>query len=1161
MNIPLIILVLAFASQWILLPYSSAVADTDRVRKIRAAHEKGRELLQKSKFTDAITAFHHMEKQCGDDRYCKGVALFYLGRCYLELAKFDDALKTLGEADDIFSRLQKDTERAKVLHVTGRVFANRTEYTRALEHYDAARKILEAPKKRDDGELFWLLTNRAKINIYLARYRKAVRDLKEAEDILKGSEEPGRLATLNERRGLMYAQQQQFDKAVQSYHASLKHYTAVGNLRGMSAVLTNLGHIDESQARYPEALAKYKRALKLTQEFDDPSSQAFAFNNLGSVHWKRGSYEDAVRMYREALKIRKGLSIDMFYGETLNNLGIVYLDYGEYGKAFQRFHQAYKIAKKIDSPAGKAWALHNMAWVLKDQGKLKDAQRFSQQAIQIAESINDRRLLATAVLRLGNLYEYYGDFDHALAQYARAARLQDEIGDRLFLSTTLAAVGNILTRQGEVASAKENFERALEIRRKIAVPLARLLCEIALFHIETHQYRKDAERPAANRKADLAAAGKYIEQAEAALDPEAGNVVMLLTYVKGKLALENDPAAATALFQTLNERAQASGSLKYAFLANVGLGLSYEKQEKWSEAESAFQEAVTYAEQIRKTLDPITRRTFLHGEEILGVKHVLPYEGLARVRLRQGKETEALEASEYTKARAFADRIAQRAPSTSFGVDGTLVDRLDKIEARIKASYARLEDCRAKGGDRSQEPKLNRKLADLASQWNAVERTIQSRYPAFHALRFPRPTGIRDSAVKDDEQVLSYEVTDDGVLIFLTRGKQVVESVFKPISRQRLDDLVRRFRGGFENITPQNAFEKLNAFDLAAGKDLYGILLADALPKLDATRPVIVVPDDSLSVVPFEMLLVTDKAVMDDTGDFPTVRGATFLADRHPVSYAHSISALSLSRTFAKQRQRQKKILVIANPIVEAPESPSSDSASVRVMESADAPDTAGTGETVIALDGPGQPNLLSAELYNELLGFTPLKETQVLADDVLKSFGDMADIYTGPDATMATFTEEIVPKIDTYDKIVFATHGYFGTELEPEIMEPILLLSLTPPRVDNLLRMSAVMNLDINADLVTLVACQTGLGKRISGEGTMGMGRAFQYAGARSVLMSLWSVDAQTSVELVTSMLHHLKNGKSKLEALGLAREEIRRSGRDHPFFWAAFVLVGEST
>ena len=74
-----------------------------------------------------------------------------------------------------------------------------------------------------------------------------------------------------------------------------------------------------------------------------------------------------------------------------------------------------------------------------------------------------------------------------------------------------------------------------------------------------------------------------------------------------------------------------------------------------------------------------------------------------------------------------------------------------------------------------------------------------------------------------------------------------------------------------------------------------------------------------------------------------------------------------------------------------------------------------------------------------------------------------------------------------------------------------------------------------------------------------MGMGRAFQYAGAKAVLMSLWSVSERSSVKLVEGFFKHLKEGQSKLEAMKLARKEIREAGYEHPFFWAPFILVGE--
>ncbi len=125
---------------------------------------------------------------------------------------------------------------------------------------------------------------------------------------------------------------------------------------------------------------------------------------------------------------------------------------------------------------------------------------------------------------------------------------------------------------------------------------------------------------------------------------------------------------------------------------------------------------------------------------------------------------------------------------------------------------------------------------------------------------------------------------------------------------------------------------------------------------------------------------------------------------------------------------------------------------------------------------------------------------------------------------------------------------------------EPLLILSLVPPGTDGFLRANEVMGLRLNAYTVVLGACQTGLGRQMPGEGTMGMGRSFQYAGAQSVLMSMWSVAEKSSVDLVKNFFKYVASGKGKLEALRLARADVRRDGYDHPFFWAPFILFGEA-
>jgi CHAT domain-containing protein len=180
------------------------------------------------------------------------------------------------------------------------------------------------------------------------------------------------------------------------------------------------------------------------------------------------------------------------------------------------------------------------------------------------------------------------------------------------------------------------------------------------------------------------------------------------------------------------------------------------------------------------------------------------------------------------------------------------------------------------------------------------------------------------------------------------------------------------------------------------------------------------------------------------------------------------------------------------------------------------------------------------------------------LAKTLRQMYPGETEVYAGMAADKALFLEKIAPKLERYGKVVFATHGYFGRGLQGT-SDPVLVLTLVPQGKDGLLLMPEVMGLRMNADIVALTACQSGLGRELPGEGMLGMGWAFEYAGARTILMSLWSVAEPSSVLLAERFFAHLKEGKSKLFALKAARQDVRKAGYQHPFFWASFVLVGE--
>jgi len=201
----------------------------------------------------------------------------------------------------------------------------------------------------------------------------------------------------------------------------------------------------------------------------------------------------------------------------------------------------------------------------------------------------------------------------------------------------------------------------------------------------------------------------------------------------------------------------------------------------------------------------------------------------------------------------------------------------------------------------------------------------------------------------------------------------------------------------------------------------------------------------------------------------------------------------------------------------------------------------------------------LAAEDYAER-GFSfvrlPYTRDEVLAISNLFPL-DQRHVYLGAEAREETVKSE---KLDDFRFIHFATHSFLD-EIRPG--RSGILLSRAPQSLeDGILQMGEIMRLKMNADLVTLSACSTGLGKLVNGEGVLGLTRAFFYAGARNVAVLLWNVNDFATATLMVSFYRHLTRGVPESEALRQAKLSLLHSSQPlwhHPYFWAAFVIEGE--
>ena len=163
-------------------------------------------------------------------------------------------------------------------------------------------------------------------------------------------------------------------------------------------------------------------------------------------------------------------------------------------------------------------------------------------------------------------------------------------------------------------------------------------------------------------------------------------------------------------------------------------------------------------------------------------------------------------------------------------------------------------------------------------------------------------------------------------------------------------------------------------------------------------------------------------------------------------------------------------------------------------------------------------------------------------------------DLYTGEMASEARLKKS---NLADYRVVHFATHSLIDNRFPAR--SSIVLSLKNPSPEDGFLQMREVLGLKMLSDLVVLSACQTGLGRFIEGEGIDGISRAFLFAGASSVLMTLWAVNDQASYQFMHRFYTFLKMADGVEVALRRAKlEMIDSNSLSHPFYWAGFVVSG---
>jgi CHAT domain-containing protein len=277
-------------------------------------------------------------------------------------------------------------------------------------------------------------------------------------------------------------------------------------------------------------------------------------------------------------------------------------------------------------------------------------------------------------------------------------------------------------------------------------------------------------------------------------------------------------------------------------------------------------------------------------------------------------------------------------------------------------------------------------------------------------------------------------------------------------------------------------------------------------------------------------------------------RDSQYVADKWSISYYQSAAVLALNRML-KESEAKKPLFALANPVYSE-----EDPRYIAYKEGKESP-------IVLAKD-PDKYSyraLSTRREWGKELVYAPLPETE----DEVKAIAKIFNIKPiPPDVLIGVIANETAfrnTQLDDYFYLHLATHADLPGKVQG-IKEPFLLLGQVENRGgdDGFLTLTEVLELKLDAELVVLSACLTGRGKMMEGEGVVNFARAFHHAGARSVLVSLWEVASDETVEYMELFYRYLKEGKTKAEALRLARNKIK-SEHPNPFYWAAFILHGE--
>lgn len=950
------------------------------------------------------------------------------------------------------------------------------------------------------------------------------------------AEDAGELAIALDHRGRALIELGRFAEARTDLAEALDLRIRLGSDEQVAETRNELCLALQRLGEWPDALDCYRQSLSEARLLEDRALESTVLNNLGGIHSNLAEPVAALEYFRQSLDLKQAVGDLSGQSIALHNLGFLHRGLGELEQALIFYHRAWLGFQELGDVYWQARTLNNMGRAHHLLGHGERAKAYLLQALPLRRQAGDR---AGETTTLRNLARVYGDLEavpRAIAFARKALESSLERGDRRGEATARQLLAQLELKAGSREVAGLELARALELHRQIGDP------------------RQEAQA------LELAA---RLHQAEGASE-----------------------AATESARQALELHRRVSNPL--GELSTLTLLARLEPEERFSSAIHYLDQALGVAETARQQLgDPSQRALFLSSQrevyelyaQILFDRHLRAPE--------HGYDQRAFEISERSRSRSLLDLFDalayERRVAQDPDLDPKLRLRLTNARRQVAAKTERRLEILARDHSSTEARAAEQELFAAVTELEVVRAELRRSHPQPESS----PIGVASlfqiqDLLADGTVLLEFMLLERRSLLWRLTSNSL--EVHELPSREVIESAVRRLR------------RELGKVDLRTGKtskdaavDLAEMLLGPVVSELRDQR-LAIVADGALHLVPFAALAV------------PRVEPYRPLLERHEVVYLPSASVLVDRRSHGvvgavpgtsvgavpgtsppvpgtspgnafgvpgtSPPTQDKLLAILADPIFRADDDRLRSSDAVPGTSPKPSGAVPGTSLTPVPGTSPGPsaavPGTSPTDAYRSgadlaLTKLPRLVESRREAETIAARVDvNQRWLALGAAANRATV---LGPDLKDYRILHFATHGVIPTEA-PELSGLVLSQFDAAGRpIDGFLGLRDVTHLDLKAELVVLSGCQTALGRRIHGEGLMGLSRGFMYAGVPKVLASLWQVQDRATADLMDHFYRfHLESGLPPAAALRAAQLQLHRaSSRSDPFYWAAFVLTGD--